>query len=70
MKRRKFTSEEINAVRVTYRILFFGKRPMAESLDVAEKNFGHVPAAALIIAFVRNRNKRPLCPAGRTQVPD
>ncbi len=70
MKRRSFATDEIKAVRAAYRALFLGERPLAQNLPDAEKNFGHVPTVAEIIAFIRDRNKRPLCTTGKAKQPD
>ena len=67
MKRRKFSVETINAVRVAYRLIFFGNDKMTRRLEGVESKFGDNEAVAQIIAFIRNGNNRPLCHAGRHQ---
>lgn len=61
MRRRKFAAESIRAVRSAYRSLFFSEGVMARRLEATEAKFGHDPAVAQIIAFVRDRRDRPLC---------
>ena len=65
MKRRKFPSESIRAVRSAYRSLFFGEGVLAQRIETTEAIFGHDPAVARIIAFVREKRERPLCFPGR-----
>ena len=65
MKRRKFPSESIRAVRSAYRSLFFGDGVLAHRIETTEAKFGHDPAVARIIAFVREKRERPLCFPGR-----
>jgi len=65
MKRRKFPAESIRAVRSAYHALFFGDGGLADRLHVIEGEFGHDPAVAQIISFVRSKRSRPLCFPGR-----
>jgi UDP-N-acetylglucosamine acyltransferase len=65
MRRRKFSSESIRAVRNAYRLLFFSDGPLASRVDAVEQQFGHNQAVAQIIAFLRSKRKRPLCMPGR-----
>jgi UDP-N-acetylglucosamine acyltransferase len=65
MKRRKFPTESIRAVRSAYQALFFGEGVLARRLETTEAKFGHDPAVAQIIAFVRDKRDRPLCFPGR-----
>jgi UDP-N-acetylglucosamine acyltransferase len=65
MRRRKFSAETIRAVRATYRLLFLGKDTMARRLDDAESKYGADDSVAQIVAFVRNKGRRPICQAGR-----
>jgi UDP-N-acetylglucosamine acyltransferase len=67
MKRRKFSIEAIRAVRVAYRLLFFGKDTMARRLEDVEAKFGDNESVAQIVAFIRNGSHRPLCQAGSYQ---
>jgi UDP-N-acetylglucosamine acyltransferase len=61
MRRRKLSPESIRAVRSVYRILFLGKGKRSEQVEKAAAEFGEDPAAAEVIAFVRERRDRPLC---------
>ncbi|MFN8832031.1 MAG: acyl-ACP--UDP-N-acetylglucosamine O-acyltransferase [Labrys sp. (in: a-proteobacteria)] len=61
MRRRQFPLADIRAARLAYRLIFLGKGPLAERIDRAEGELGHVPAVAEIIAFLRAPRKRPLC---------
>ncbi len=61
MRRRQFSTESIRAVRSTYRALFLGKGKLADRVEAATAEFGGDPAAAEILAFVRDRRERPLC---------
>jgi UDP-N-acetylglucosamine acyltransferase len=65
MRRRKFSSESIRAVRNAYRLLFFSDGPLASRVDAVEQQFGQDQAVAQIVAFVRSKRKRPLCLPGR-----
>lgn len=65
MKRRKFPAESIRAVRSAYRALFFGEGVLARRIEATEAKFGHDPAVALMIAFVREKRERSLCSPGR-----
>jgi UDP-N-acetylglucosamine acyltransferase len=65
MKRRKFSSQSIAAVRSAYRKLFQGNSPFQDRVDQVEGEFGQDQAVAQIIAFVRGANNRPLCHPGR-----
>jgi UDP-N-acetylglucosamine acyltransferase len=65
LKRRKFPAESIRAVRSAYQSLFFGEGVSARRLEAAEAKFGHDPAVAQIVAFVRGKRDRPLCLPGR-----
>jgi len=64
MKRRKFSSATIRAVRSAYRLLFFAKGALMDRLDAVETEFGQDEAVAQIIAFVRDARDRPLCVPG------
>jgi UDP-N-acetylglucosamine acyltransferase len=65
MKRRKFSAETIRAVRSAYRTLFFSDGVWAQRVEATDAKFGHDPAVAQIIAFVRDKRDRPLCFPGR-----
>jgi UDP-N-acetylglucosamine acyltransferase len=65
MKRRKFSSESISAVRAAYRMLFRGDGPFQPRVDRLEGELGHDVAVAQIITFVRSAHDRPLCHPGR-----
>ena len=66
MRRGKFSVDTIRAVRATYRLLFLGKAAMAQRLDDVEAKYGDNKDVAQIVAFIRNRGRRPICQAGRT----
>jgi UDP-N-acetylglucosamine acyltransferase len=67
MKRRKFSSETIRTVRMAFRRLFFGQDAMAQRLDDVELKYGGNESVAQIVAFIRNKGRRPLCHAGSYQ---
>lgn len=67
MRRRKFSSETIRTVRLAFRLIFFGQAAMAQRLDDTESKYGGNDSVALIIAFIRNKGRRPLCRAGSYQ---
>ena len=67
MKRRGISSETISAVRVAYRLIFFGKDTLAQRLESVESKFPANKAVAQIISFIRDRGSRALCQAGRHQ---
>jgi UDP-N-acetylglucosamine acyltransferase len=64
MRRRKFSSDSIRALRAAYRTLFLGKGTLAQRLDRATAEFGDEPNVAKVLAFVRDRRSRPLCLPG------
>lgn len=64
MKRRKFSSETIRAVRFAYHLIFFGKDAMAQRLEEVESKYGNNESVAQIVAFIRHKGRRPLCHAG------
>lgn len=68
MRRRKFSADTIRAVRATYRLLFLGQDAMVHRLDEAEVKFGADEYVALIVAFIRDRGRRPICQAGRDSI--
>jgi UDP-N-acetylglucosamine acyltransferase len=61
MRRRKFPPETIRTVRSAYKTLFFAEGTLDARLAATEAQFGHDPAAAQMIAFVREKRERPLC---------
>jgi len=65
MRRRKFSSDTIRNVRAAYRLLFLGQGTMAQRLDDAESQYGANEQVAQIVAFVRNKGRRPICQASR-----
>ena len=64
MRRRKFSSETIRAVRAAYRLIFLGSAPMAERVDDAEARYGTDKQVAQMVAFIRAKGRRPICHAG------
>jgi UDP-N-acetylglucosamine acyltransferase len=67
MKRRKFSIDTIRAVRAAYRLIFFGNDVMAQRLDDVESKYGDNDSVAQMVAFIRDRGRRPLCHAGRNR---
>jgi UDP-N-acetylglucosamine acyltransferase len=67
MKRRKFSTEEVKAVRLAFRMLFFGKELMDRRLEEVESKFGDNKVVAEIVAFIRSDRSRPLCHASASQ---
>jgi UDP-N-acetylglucosamine acyltransferase len=67
MKRGKFSMETIRAVRAAYRLIFFGKGAMAQRIEEVELRYGNNASVAQIVAFIRDRGRRPLCHAGLNQ---
>jgi len=65
MRRRKFSSESIRAVRNAFRALFFTEGLLAQRLEAVETQFGDDKAVALMLKFVREGGSRPLCHPGR-----
>lgn len=61
MRRAGFTNDEITAVRQAFRILFHEELPFGVALDRIEPAYGHYPAVAEMIAFVRT-SKRGISP--------
>jgi UDP-N-acetylglucosamine acyltransferase len=66
MRRRKFSSRAISAVRAAYRLIFLGNGIMSQRLDDAEIRYRTEEHVAQIVAFIRTRGRRPICQAGRT----
>lgn len=65
MRRRKFSSRAISAVRAAYRLIFLGNGIMSQRLDDAEIRYGTEEHVAQIVTFIRARGRRPICQAGR-----
>jgi len=65
MRRRNFSSDTIRAVRAAYRLLFLGKDAMEERLKQVELQHGSDRNVAQVVAFIRNKGRRPICQAGR-----
>jgi UDP-N-acetylglucosamine acyltransferase len=63
MKRQKFSTESIRAVRSTYRSLFF-TGTLEGGVEKATEDYGDDPAARLILDFVNSRGARHLCQPG------
>lgn len=63
MKRRKFSNQSIHAARAAYRLIFLGKDTMVQRLEEAESKFGADVAVAQIVAFIRAKGDRSICPA-------
>jgi UDP-N-acetylglucosamine acyltransferase len=67
MRRRKFTADNVRAVRTAYRVLFLSKNSPADQVAAAQAETGGDPAADQVIAFVRERRRRPICRPGAQQ---
>ena len=66
LKRGGFSRQTLHTIRKAYRKLFFGEGLFEARLDAVEAEFGHEPAVAQIVAFVRSGSVRSLCrPGGR-----
>jgi UDP-N-acetylglucosamine acyltransferase len=63
MKRRRFSNQSIHAARAAYRLIFLGKDTMVRRLKEAETQFGTDAAVAQIVAFIRAKGGRSICPA-------
>src|ERR1700676_4520603 len=59
-RRRGATRAEMHMVRNAYRALFFVEGRIADRIDAVEREFGHDPLVAKMIAFIRAGSKRPL----------
>jgi len=67
MRRRQFSSDAIRIVRSAFRLLFLGADAMAQRLDDVESKYGANEQVAEIVAFIRSRDRRPICQAGGEQ---
>ena len=66
MRRRRYTSADVKAVRAAYRMIFLGSGPLLERIAQTEAQYAHVPAVAEMIAFLKAPRTRPLCqPRGK-----
>jgi UDP-N-acetylglucosamine acyltransferase len=66
LKRGGFSRQTLHRIRKAYRKLFFGEGLFEARLDAVEAEFGHDPAVAQIVGFVRSGSIRSLChPGGR-----
>ena len=63
MKRRKYSNASIHAARSAYRVIFLGKDTMAQRLEEAESRYGDESSVAQIVAFIRAKGGRSICPA-------
>lgn len=62
LKRRGFSSEDIQALRKAYTLLFEAKdKPFSERLADIKNDFGHSAGVAAMIQFIENHGERPLC---------
>lgn len=61
MKRRGYSTEDINALRAAYRELFQGEGVFAERLAAVAGKYQNSPAVAEVIEFVRAESSRGLC---------
>ena len=60
MRRRGASKDAIRAVQQTYALLFEREGEFAARIDEADAKFGNVPEVARIIAFIREKAKRPI----------
>ncbi len=62
LKRRGFSTEDIQALRKAYTLLFEAKdKPFSERLADIKNDFGHSVGVAAMIQFIENHGERPLC---------
>lgn len=61
MRRRGHTAASVRAARAAYRQIFLGTGSLDDRIAAAERDLGTEPAAAQIIAFLREGRGRPLC---------
>jgi UDP-N-acetylglucosamine acyltransferase len=60
MRRRGIDMDAIRAVQQAYALLFETEGEFAARVDEAETKFGSVPEVAAIIAFIREKGRRPI----------
>jgi UDP-N-acetylglucosamine acyltransferase len=60
MRRRGLGKESIRAVQEAYALLFEAEGELAPRVDEAQARFGNVSEVAKIIAFIRERGRRPI----------
>src|SRR5262249_25522757 len=60
LKRRKFTRSDMHRIRSAYQILFFGDGSFAERFERVNAEHSTDPVIGKIVAFIRDRGKRPL----------
>src|SRR5215213_2342858 len=60
MRRRGIGKDAIRAVQQAYTLLFEAEGEFAARVDEAETKFGSVPEVAGIIAFIREKSRRPI----------
>lgn len=64
LKRRGFSTEEIQSLRKAYTLLFEGKdKPFSERLADIKSDFGESAGVAAMIKFIESHGERPLCQA-------
>lgn len=62
LKRRGFSSDEIQTLRKAYTLLFEGKdKPFSERLMEIKQDFGDSPVVSGMISFIESNADRPLC---------
>ncbi len=66
LKRRKFSRDQIHALRRAYRKLFLEAGQFAERVDEVAGEFADAEAVMQIVTFIREARHRPLCQADRT----
>lgn len=67
MRRRKFSNDDIRAVRAAYKLLFFAGGVLEDRIASVEREFFGNVAVMQIVTFVREGRKRPLCQPGSSK---
>ena len=65
LKRRGFSREQINTLRVAYRLLFAEEGSFQERVDEVAETYADAPEVMEVIDFVRADANRPLCMPAR-----
>jgi UDP-N-acetylglucosamine acyltransferase len=65
LKRRGFSREQINTLRVAYRLLFAEEGSFQERVDEVAETYADAPEVMEVIDFIRADANRPLCMPAR-----
>jgi len=65
LKRRGFSREQINTLRVAYRLLFAEEGSFQERVDEVAETYAEAPEVMEVIDFIRADANRPLCMPAR-----